>query len=159
MINFFFINNALSSRMILYFINLHNNEPHLKQPLINKRDFITDEFKNSFRSPTWLDYFIVRILKSRVRAGEILLTRGNGNFLATGFLIWNKFPFFLLTAVRLDLSGSGFLTLTFLDDLNLDFGIVYHLIKETIKINSNPRQYLFKEKMTSPLHCIILFDR
>ena len=34
-----------------------------------------------------LDYFIVRILKSRVRAGEILLTRRNGNFLATGFLI------------------------------------------------------------------------
>ena len=35
-----------------------------------------------------LDYFMVRILKSRIRAGEILLTRGNGNFLATGFLFF-----------------------------------------------------------------------
>ena len=69
----------------------------------------------------FLDYFIVRILKSRVRAGEILLTRGNGNFLATEFLIWNKFPFSFLTTVRLDLSGSGILTFLY---LNLDFGIV-----------------------------------
>ena len=71
-----------------------------------------------------LDYFIIRILKSRVRAGEILLTRRNGNFLATGFLIWNtdKFPFYFLTTVRLELSGSGFLTFL---DLNLDFRIVY----------------------------------
>ena len=73
-------------------------------------DFVRLTIKN-------VDYFIVRILKSRVREeGEILLTRGNGNFLATGFLIWNKFPFFFLTAVRLDLSGSGFLTFL---DLNL----------------------------------------
>ena len=40
-----------------------------------------------------IDYFIVRILKSRVQAGEVLLTRENGNFLATGFLIWNTLSF------------------------------------------------------------------
>ena len=72
----------------------------------------------------YIDYFIVRIFsRGRVRVGVIFLTLGNGNFLATGFLFRKYISFFFLTTVRLELSGSGFLTLTLLD-LTLDYGKV-----------------------------------
>ena len=53
-----------------------------------------------------LDYFIIRI-KSRVRAGNIIDARERV-FSGHGILIWKYVSFFFLTAVRLDLSGSGF---------------------------------------------------
>ena len=77
-----------------------NHNPRPKEKIEKKDQNILFFYKNNtynsskkcdIKNPRYYkarknqDYFIVRIFKSRVRAGEILLTRGNGNFLATGF--------------------------------------------------------------------------